>query len=104
MDQKTVVLNGNPDITITFLHDYPDRNIFLKILTTNPAGETNEKIVENVLFDPEGNWLKSEGNDDFVLTRSIELDITEEGVYRVKVTQFTRREQLCDIESAKIFQ
>ena len=104
LDQESISLNGNPDITIKFLHDYPDRNFFLKIFTTNPAGETSTKIIEDILFDSEGNWLKVEGREEFVLTRPIELDINEEGVYNIKVTQFTRREQLCDIESVKISQ
>ena len=99
-----IASNGNPEIVIKFLHDYPDRNLFLKVMTTSPSGEISEKILEDVLFDSEGNWLRSGENDAFVLSRPIELDMADEGIYKVKITQFTRREQLCDIKSVKVIQ
>ena len=93
---------ASPKVIITFLHDYPDRNIFLKYWITNPAGETVEAMTEDILFDPEGNWLKSGANDDFVLERSVPIEWTDEGTYSVKFTQFTRREDLCDVRSVVV--
>ena len=59
-------------------------------------------LTEDILFDPEGNWLKSGENDDFVLERTIPIEWADEGTYSVKFTQFTRREDLCDVKSVVV--
>ena len=102
IDYENIEMAKNPMMAIDFLHDYPDRNIFIKAWITDPGDNVREVLLEDILFDVEGNWLKTEGTPDFVLKRTFPIDPTVAGTYQVKLTQFTRHESLCNIESVEI--
>ena len=92
----------NPVMIVDFLYDYPDRNIFFKTWIADPNGSVREVLLEDVLFDLEGNWLVNENTPEFVLKRPIPIDPSIRGIYQVKLTQFTRHESLCNIESVEV--
>jgi gliding motility-associated lipoprotein GldH len=76
--------------------EYPNSNIFLFISATSPGGAFIRDTIELVLAEPSGKW-KGRGfgsiwQNQFTYRQNIRF--REEGIYRFKVEQAMRNEEL----------
>lgn len=95
----------NIGMTLKHNKDYTYQNIYLMIYTTFPDGKRYSKQVNIDIADKTGKWYSDcSGN-----TCTVEIDIQREaifnqaGKYTFTIEQFTRDEQLSNIQSISFY-
>lgn len=75
---------------------YQYRNIWIKVYTTLPSGEKNEKLVELMLAEPSGKWLGSGMGDiwdnSILVQKNVKFPLN--GEYKIELQHYMRKDIL----------
>jgi len=88
--------------TVRHTNTYEYSNLWIKIFTFYPSGESQEDLVQIPMADPKGKWFGSGTGD--ALSHQVQIQANaifpEVGKYRFEIIQFMRKDPMEEVMDA----